>query len=303
MLLPIFAPGTLFAHIFHAGPVAMTINALPDGQFVDVNDAFCQLVGYSREELIGWRAVDLGLVTAEHRAPVVQELVTQGRLGKHSQVLRHRSGEERRVLVSAQLEEHEGQLYTVAIIQDLTDYLHTQDALQAAERRFSLFFDSVPLPVWAFDMETLRILDANPAACRAYGYTAEELRALTVMDIRPAEERDRFHGHATRSEQWPTDSGIWRHQKKDGTPMDVAVSGCTLELDGRRVRLSVLRDVTQQLAAERALADGEQRLQIITELSTDGIWDFDVRGNTVHLNEAFRHLYGAPTARSTPRPP
>ena len=58
MLLPIFAPGTLFAHIFHAGPAPMTINALPDGQYVDVNDAFCQLVGYSREELIGWRAVE-----------------------------------------------------------------------------------------------------------------------------------------------------------------------------------------------------------------------------------------------------
>ncbi len=296
MLLPIFAPGTLFAHIFHASPVAMTINALPTGQYVDVNDAFCQLVGYSREELIGRHAIDLGLVTAENRETVMRELVASGSLGKRSQVLRHRSGEERQVLVSAQLEEHEGQFFTVAIIQDLTDYLRTQDALQATERRFRLFFDSVPLPVWAFDMETLRILDANPAACRAYGYTAEELRALTVMDIRPAEERDRFHGYATRSEQWPGNSGIWRHQRKDGTPIDVAITGCTLELAGRRVRLSVLRDVTQQLAAERALADSEQRLQIITELSTDGIWDFDVRGNTVHLNEAFRHLYGAPSS-------
>jgi len=66
------------------------------------------------------------------------------------------------------------------------------------------------------------------------------------------------------------------------------------------VRLSVLRDITQQLAAERALIDSEQRLQLITELSTDGIWDFDVRAGAVHLNEAFRRIYGAPQEESDP---
>jgi len=264
MPLPVFAPGTLFAHVFHASPVAMTINALPDGNYVDVNDSLCQLVGYSREELIGHRAIDLDILTPERRGPVVRELVTRGSLGKRSQVLRHRSGEERQVLVSAQLEEYEGQLYTVAIIQDLTDYIRTQDALQATETRFRLFFDSVPLPVWVFDIDTLRILDANPAASATYGYTIDELLSMTVMDIRPAEERDRFREHAARLAHWPTSSSVWQHQKKDGTPMDVVISGCTLELGGRGVRLSVLRDITQQLAAERALIDSERRLQLIT---------------------------------------
>ncbi len=291
---PVFASGTLFAHVFHASPVAMTVNALPEGDYVDVNDSLCQLIGYSRDELIGRRAIDLGILTPERRAPVVQELVTRGSLGKRSQVLRHRSGEERQVLVSAQLEEHEGRLYTVAVIQDLTDYIRTQDALQATETRFRLFFDSVPLPVWVFDIDTLRILDANPAACAAYGYSIDELLSMTVMDIRPNEERDRFREYTTQLAQWPTNSSIWRHEKKDGTPMDVIITGCTLELGGRGVRLSVLRDITQQLAAERALIDSERRLQLITELSTDGIWDFDVRAGAVHLNEAFRRIYGAP---------
>ncbi|HOU41027.1 MAG TPA: PAS domain S-box protein [Promineifilum sp.] len=298
MLLPVFAPGTLFAHIFHSSPVAMTINTLPDGQYVDVNDVFCHLVGYSRQELIGHRAIDLGILTAERREPVIQELVAQGALGKRSQVLRHRSGEEHHVLVSAQLEEHEGQLYTVAIIQDLTDYLRTQDALQTTEQRFGLFFDSIPLPVWVFDVETLRILDANPAACSAHHYTAEELRAMTVVDVLTAEEGERFRDYAAQIEQWPTYNGIWRHQRKEGAPMDMATTGYTLSLNGRRVRLAVLRDITQQLAVERALIDGERRLQIITELSTDGIWDFDVRGGMVHLNEAFRRIYGAPASAS-----
>jgi PAS domain S-box-containing protein len=56
-----FAPGTLFSHIFHASPVAMTINALADGRYVDVNDSYVRLIGFSREEMIGLRAVDSGI--------------------------------------------------------------------------------------------------------------------------------------------------------------------------------------------------------------------------------------------------
>ena len=59
MVAPTFAPGTLFSRIFQASPVAMTVNALPDGRYIDVNDSFTQLVGYARDELIGRRAVDL----------------------------------------------------------------------------------------------------------------------------------------------------------------------------------------------------------------------------------------------------
>lgn len=294
MVPSIFAPGTLFARIFHASPVAMTVNALPHGEYLDVNDSFSRLVGYSRAELIGRRAIELGIITPSNREPVVQGLLNSRELVNSPQVLHHRSGAARRVIVSAQVEEHEGQLFTVAIIQDLTDYHRTQDALRTSETRFRLFFESVPLAVWVFDLETLRILDANPAACQTYGYSLDELRAMTIRDMRPPEEYDTFDTLLPEMRQSPSNKGVWRHCKKDGTPIDMAISGYTLELDGRRVRLAVLRDITQQLAAERALMSGERRLQIITELSTDGIWDCDVASRTVHLNEAFRLIYGAP---------
>ena len=151
MLPSIFAPGTLFARIFHASPVAMTVNALPDGAYLDVNDSFVRLVGYSRAELIGRRAIDLGIITPDKRQPVVQNLINKRQLANSPQELRHRSGAVRRVIVSAQVEEYEGELFTAAIIQDLTDYHHTQDALRTSEARFRLFFESVPLGVWVFD--------------------------------------------------------------------------------------------------------------------------------------------------------
>lgn len=295
MIPSTFAPGTLFSRVFHASPVGMTINLIPDGVYVDVNRAFAAMVGRSREELIGRRAVDLNILTPQERQPVVNSLTGAGLLVNTPVLLRRPSGEVREGIVSAQLEEHEGRQYAVAIVQDLTEHHRAQEELLAAEVRFRVFFDSVPLPIWVFDLETLCILDANPAAARAYGYTVDELLSMTVMDVRPPAEQETFEAYLPHMRQSPNDSGVWRHQKKEGAPMDVSISGYTFELEGRRVRLAVLRDVTEQTAAERALLERAQQLKIITDLSTDGIWEWDVNTGEYELNEAYRSAFGAPS--------
>jgi len=288
-----FAPGTLFSRIFHASPVGMTINSVPDGQYVDVNDSFARLVGFNRSELIGRRAVDLEIISIMRRESVVGDLINKGMLVNAPVQLRHRCGEMREVVVSAQLEKHDGQVYSIAIIQDLTDVMRAQEALHASEARFRLFFESVPLPVLVFDLETLVILDANPAAADTYGYTLAELRGLPLVNLRPPQGRELTRSFiAALGDQ--TDVGIWQHVKKDGTLMDMAITGYSLQLEGRPVRLAVLRDVTEQRAAERLLVESEQRLQVITELSTDGIWDWNIADQTYQTNEMFRLLYGEP---------
>lgn len=290
----VFAPGTLFSRIFHASPVAMTINAIPSGEYVDVNASFARLLGFTRPEMIGRRAVDLDIISAPRRMPVVESLIQRHGLANLSVQLRARSGETRDVIVSAQVEEFSGQLYSVAMIQDLTEYRQAQKALSVSEARFRLFFESVPLPVWVFDLETLRILDANPAAAATYGYSVDELMTLSVLDLRPPDEQEAFRDYIPELKDNPHDIGVWRHCKKDGTPMDVAITGYSFTLQGRRVRLAVLRDVTEQLAAERAVLESERRLQIITDLSTDGIWDLDLLRGNAQVNEAFRLIYGGP---------
>ena len=87
-----FAPGTLFSHIFHASPIAMTINALADGRYVDVNDSYVRLIGFSREEMIGRRAVDLGILSRRQRESVVQNLLQSRGLANDPQGLRPPSG-------------------------------------------------------------------------------------------------------------------------------------------------------------------------------------------------------------------
>ncbi len=118
-----------------------------------------------------------------------------------------------------------------------------------------VLFGSSPVPMWIYDRRTLRFLDVNEAAVAKYGYTRDEFLAMTLLDIRPAEDRERV-------EAWLRNLGDekamavdeWRHATKDGRVIDVEVSNSsTLSCGGSAASLAVVHDVTARNEALRSL--------------------------------------------------
>ncbi len=112
----------LFSKAFLASPVAITIATLTEGRFIDVNDSFLQLMGYSREEVIGRTALELGMwVSPDHRAAFVQGLRDGGSLRNVECAFRTGSGEIREGLGAAELIELKGERCILTLILDITD--------------------------------------------------------------------------------------------------------------------------------------------------------------------------------------
>jgi PAS domain S-box-containing protein len=114
-------------------------------------------------------------------------------------------------------------------------------------------FDSNPLPMWIFDIETLRFLCVNEAAIAQYGYSREEFAAMTIEHIRPAESIPRLrkiHQHPDRA---PNYSSNWKHLRKDGRLIDVDIFSDGISFEGRAARIVVALDVTERNAAEEQL--------------------------------------------------
>ena len=84
-------------------------------------------------------------------------------------------------------------------------------------------FSTYPLPMWIFDRRSFEFLDVNEAATAEYGYSREEFLSMTVMDIRPAEDRSKLREHVDTPVREFVESGVWRHQRKDGAPITVAI--------------------------------------------------------------------------------
>ena len=111
---------------------------------------------------------------------------------------------------------------SVLVGREMPRRARAEAGLRESEERYRLLFESTPLPAWVFDLNSLRFLEVNEAAVRAYGYTRAEFLAMTIADIRPPEEAERLF--KLRPHLGPgLERGIWKHRTSDGSLLDAEI--------------------------------------------------------------------------------
>lgn len=179
---------------------------------------------------------------------------------------------------------------TVKIRGSFRDIQAQKDAeqrLQASERRMRAIFETTADGLVLLDKQTLGILDANPAFCRTYGYTVEELRTLTALDMSAEPEQTE---QATR-ESTSRVRGR-RHRKKDGAVFPVDLTAGAFEEEGRIISVVSCRDISEQERVLEALQDSEERLELVLEGAQLGFWDWDIPSGRVVRNAQWAEMLG-----------
>jgi two-component system, cell cycle sensor histidine kinase and response regulator CckA len=164
--------------------------------------------------------------------------------------------------------------------------------IHASEAQYKLIFQNSPWPIWIYEENSQKIIAVNEAAIRTYGYTREEFLALSIFDLRPPEDFEKLHAHLKRVAESPNVQNLWRHRKKDGTITDVEVRSHPILFEGKKARLVLVYDVTEQKISEEALRLSEERFQLVARATQDAIWDWNVVQDIVLWNEGFEHLFG-----------
>jgi PAS domain S-box-containing protein len=129
-----------------------------------------------------------------------------------------------------------------------------------------------------------RILEANVAAESAYGYTRDELLSRTIHDLRDPSD---FPLTLTQMAAADTEGVLFQafHRRRDGFSLPVEVSSRGMTLDGERVLLSVIRDVTERTRVEESLRTSERRTTALLNAVAESIWLFDEHGRVLLANE------------------
>lgn len=115
-----------------------------------------------------------------------------------------------------------------------------------------------------------RIVDANEAAEKAYGYKREELLSMTIYHLRAPETAPLVAEQMSRADS----RGILFetvHRRKDGSTFPVEVSSRGATIDGQRLLLSIIRDISDRKRAERALQESEERFRALSAATFEGI--------------------------------
>ena len=148
--------------------------------------------------------------------------------------------------------------------------------IERSERKYRTIFDLSPEPLWIYDRDTLRFCDVNAAALLHYGYSREEFLNMSILDIRPPEQRDKVLEYLKNERDGIVRSRIQTvHRRKSGIDIMVEVISRDIELPLRKLRLILASDVTDRLRAleemqnlkSAALAANEAKSQFLAHMS------------------------------------
>lgn len=268
-----------------------------EGRIVRFNRA-CELTtGYAFDQVEGKPFWDYFLLPEEiEPVKAVFGDVIAGRFpNTHENYWLTRDGRRRLVAwTNTALLDGKGQVaYVIAAGTDVTEQRRAEESLQ----RYRM------LAMHARDIVLLltregKVLEANEAAVKAYGYSPEEFLTLSVRDLRTPETTPLVAAQMARAEA----GGILFetvHRRKDGTTFPVEVSSQGADIGGQRVLLGIIRDITERKQAEA------ERVRLVAELQrhaaqlrgtlssiADGLVVYDQEGNVVTMNDAAVALLG-----------
>ncbi len=283
-----------FRVLFEQAAVGVAQIRSDTGQFVRVNRKYCDIVGYSREEMerLDFQTIthpdDLALDLAN------MELLKAGRIREFSMEKRYFRKDGSLVWVNLTISPMwvpgEPPNFHIAVVEDIT-------ARKQAGRELRLLTDTITASlneIYIFDADTLRFRFVNEGALRNLGYTAAQMQDLTPLDLKPELTRESFRELVAplRRHERPLQVFETIHRRANGSLYPVEVHLQLMEHDGLRVFLAVIQDITERKRAEAALRDSEKRYHDLFDKANEGLFMMTGDGQISEVNQAFAEMHG-----------
>ena len=268
----------------------------PSPRIVFVNDAFNVRTGYSREDVIGKSPrllqgpetqrseLERIRVAMENLQPIRSELINYTKAGAAFWV----------ELDMVPIATDSGRLtHWVAVERDITQRKLAEQALGESEQRYAALFEMGPVPMWVYDVGTLRFLTVNQAAVQGYGYSVEEFLSMTVLSI--CSESEVTTEHLKKPEiLGPSVARDRReHRRKDGTLFMTRVFSEPVPYAGTSACFVVALDISPQVSAESDVREHLFSLQRAADATQAITWHQTVNGMLQEVVDQARGVIGA----------
>jgi len=280
------------AQIMHAvqgASDAISICSL-DGKALFINHAFIDLFGFTLEEINA--AGGIAAALAQPGLSKVAPLVKQGQAWSGQLEFDIRGKGRRTVMVKTGtvVDEQREIVGLMTIMTDITERRHSA----RLNERLGRLLDDARNEIYVFDAASLRYVQVNRGACANLGYTLDEMRALTPVDILPlyslnafenlvAPLRDRKAGHL---------HFITQHRRKGGDQYPVDVHLQYAESETPPVFYAIVEDITEHQLAERRLRESEEKFRTLVESSSDWVWEIDAENRYTYSSPKVRDILG-----------
>ena len=262
----------LYRATFDQAAVGMNYVSL-DGRFLRVNPRYCQLLGYSQEELLRLRFQEITYPDDLKGENERVEALLSGKSGTTSYNKRYIRKDGSlvwlHVTVSLLRTDSGEPLHFVGVVEDVTERLHAEEALRQSEERFRIVVESAPEGILV--ERGARILYANSAALSLFGASSSELIGRNVPDLAKLEDREEIRARSALVGSGALAPAAERvFLRMDGTPFPVEVSATPIEYDRQPASLVFLRDIRERKQAEAEKHRLEEQLLQVQKMESLG---------------------------------
>ncbi|KMQ52720.1 Signal transduction histidine kinase [Chitinispirillum alkaliphilum] len=274
-----------FSKVFRSSPVMLSFSTYDEGIFIEVNDTFCRLTGYSREELIGHSSAELGIISSEFRKTAKHRLETEERIYSEDTQINSRHGYKLDVIFSAEILNINGNRYILTSAIDVTQRKKAQKQLRESNEQLIRVLESIPDAFVSFDHK-LRYTYVNNTAEKLQKIGRERLLGRNVREVYSDKESYKTIRHyenilKTRKPETFTSyhSGfdIWVEVRAFPTPDGISV---------------FYRDVSERIKAEKALEESEFQFRQLAEVLPQLVWVTRPDGYHEYFNSRWYEFTG-----------
>ncbi len=265
------------------------------GNFLQANDAFCRLLGYSLDEMR--RLTPLGILTPEDLARVPRDKAAMKRDGVllHYKTLLAKDGRRIPVEINSRLFEFDGRQMAVSNIRDITARKRAEEALRQSEEEARDLIRHAPTGIYEIDFQGPRFKSVNDVLCQYLGYTRQEFLAMNPFDLLDEGGKTVFQERMQKqlAGEKVDQSVEYRVRAKDGRQYDVVLESTLIYREGQpEGALVIAHDVTARKQMEEALRESERRLRLAMEGARMGRWEWDLRTHEHYWSERVYELLG-----------
>lgn len=234
------------------------------GRYVRVNPAYCSMLGYGREEMLGKSLQDVTPTDHwEADAEALSQLRETGFLTGYRKDYQRGDGQRiHAVLNSIVVRVPDGEDEIWAFVEDVTERTRTEQQLRNSEEKFKSLFELSPLGMARVSWDG-RFLQVNQSFAQMIGWTPEEVLDLTYWDVTPREYEEQ-EKQILETVQQTGRFGPFEKEyiHRDGHRVPIVLSGALLhDVEGQKQLWGIAQDVTLKRRAELALRDSEQELK------------------------------------------
>ncbi|CAM4126786.1 PAS domain S-box protein [Deinococcus marmoris] len=292
-----------FAKVFEASPIAIIVSQLRSGQYIDVNPEFLRQSGYSREQVIGRTALDLGFwVNPSELEAVGRTLQEQGKVLNREVQFRLKSGAVADTVTSIVPVTISGEACVVTLVHNITLEKRARQTLAESEERYRQSATELQRTLdLSLDLITSsdaqgRFVTVSAACQQMLGYAPEELIGRAYLDfVHPDDRALTVQEAESITTGWATTTFRNRYLHRNGAVVWLEWSAVNMPGD---LLYCVARDITQRRAAE----EDQAFLAAIVEASQNAIVGMELNDTIRSWNAGAERLYGYKAAEVIGQP-